>query len=417
MYRVTGNSMKNDLVFNLQNNMQTMDRLHNNLATGKKVRTPREDVVSATHAMLYRTRITQIRQYITNIEEGTERLTVADSSLSSVTDILHRLQELAVQAANGIYTDEDRAKIAVEVDELLQQMLQTANSKFKDEAIFAGYRTDIDPFFPVYGKPAWADREVIVGVNYRGDIGKQNREIEQGEYVPINIAGNTVFQTTNQVLTTTVDVANYTAPANSRIRINGKVIDINAGDNIDTIIAKINTANLPLWLSKTNPLAAGEPTTLQLTTTSPHELWLEDIEGGRILQDLGLADAALRANQAPSGSSRSGLNIFETVIQFRDDLWKGNIKEIGGRDIAMIQMSLDNVLKYNAEIGARLHRLETVKWRLEHDDTSMTEILAKTENIDFPETIMNLKMLEYIHQSALASGARIIKPSLVDFLR
>lgn len=413
MFRVTGNSMKNDLVFNLQSNLRTLDRLHNNLATGKKVRVPREEPVAATHAMLYRSRINQVRQYIKNIHEGAERLTMADSALESVTDILHRLQELAVQAANGTYTDDDRAKIAVEVDELLRQLLQIANSKFKGDPLFAGHRTDMDPFIATVGRPVWADREVIMSVRYRGDIGRQDREIEQGEYVPVNLTGHSVFQTNNQTIVSTVDVTNWTAQADARIRVNGKVIEIAAGDTADTVIAKLNTANLPIWASRTG--FNGE--SIQIVTTTPHELWLEDIEGGTVLQELGLADPNLAPNQAPSGAGRYGLNIFDAVIQFRDDLWRGDVRNIGGRDIAMIQASLDNILKHRAEAGARLHRLETVAWRLEHDDTSLHDILAKTENIDVPETIMHLRMLEYVHQSALASGARILHPTLVDFMR
>jgi flagellar hook-associated protein 3 FlgL len=413
MYRVTGNSMKNDLVFNLQSNMQAMDRMHNNLATGKKVRVPREEPVAATHAMLYRTRITQIQQYVQNIDEGSERLTIADSALMSTTDILQRFQELAVQAANGVYTDEDRAKMAVEVDELLKQMLQIGNSKYKGESVFSGHRTDMDPFLATTGRPAWSDREVVMAVQYRGDIGQQNREIEEGEYMSVNLTGNSAFMTNNQLLVSTTDVTTWTATADSRIRIDGKVIQIAAGDNVDAVIAKMNTADLPIWASRTGFNREG----IQITTTSPHELWMEDIEGGQVLQQLGLADRGLAPNQAPSGASRSGLTIFDMAIQLRDDLWQGRVREIGGRDIAMIQSSLDNVLKNNAEVGARVHRLETVKLRLEHDETSMTDILAKTENIDFPETIMNLKMLEYVHQSALASGARILKPTLIDYLR
>ena len=47
----------------------------------------------------------------------------------------------------------------------------------------------------------------------------------------------------------------------------------------------------------------------------------------------------------------------------------------------------------------------------------MAELLAKNEAIDFPETIMNLKWLETIHQSALSVGSKVIKPTLMDFLR
>ena len=45
------------------------------------------------------------------------------------------------------------------------------------------------------------------------------------------------------------------------------------------------------------------------------------------------------------------------------------------------------------------------------------ELLAKTEGIDYAETIMNFKWIESVHQYALAVGAKTIKPTLMDFLR
>lgn len=413
MYRVTGDSMKSDVLFNIQNNMQTMDKLHNNMATGKKVRTPDEDVVSATHSMLYRTRIEEMGQYLNNINEGQERLNIADSALQSMTGILNRFEELAVQAGNGIFTNEDRAKIAVEVDELLKQMVKVGNTKFKDETIFSGHRTDADPFVTIKGKPSFSDREVIMGVSYRGNVGEQNREIEQGEYIAANVTGNKAFWTGNQILSASVNISTYTAPADSQIRIDNKVIDIAAGDTPRIIMDKINASGAAVYAS----FAGDNQETVDITTTSPHELFVEDIKGGKIMQDMGLANNLMEPNGTPSGTMRQGISIFDMAMNLRDDLWKGNIQDIGGRDIGQIQSALDNLLKYNAEIGARVNRMETVKVRLMNDDVSMKDILAKTENVDLSETIMQLKMLEYVHQSALASGARILKPSLLDFLR
>lgn len=47
----------------------------------------------------------------------------------------------------------------------------------------------------------------------------------------------------------------------------------------------------------------------------------------------------------------------------------------------------------------------------------MTELLASNEGIDVAETVMNLKWIESVHSYALNVGARIIKPTLMDFLR
>jgi flagellar hook-associated protein 3 FlgL len=47
----------------------------------------------------------------------------------------------------------------------------------------------------------------------------------------------------------------------------------------------------------------------------------------------------------------------------------------------------------------------------------LRELLSKNEDADMAEVIMNLKMEENVYRASLAGGAKIIQPSLVDFLR
>ncbi len=410
MIRVTHNILKRDSVYNLDKHQKRLNELQNNISTGKKVQYPHQDPVAATHSMLYRTRITEIRQFIRNIDEGQSRMNLTEGAMRSSVDIFHRLEELTVQAANGIYVKEDRAKIAVEIDELLKEMLEIANTKFKGESLFSGYQIDRNPFEGLTAQPAFADREVITQVKYHGDVGRHNREIEQEEYAPVNLAGNSVFWAIPEAVAGSVDVSNFTANQNYKIRIDGREIEISNGDNIMAIINKINSAKLPVQADLINNNFA-------IKNTTPRQLWLEDIEGGDLLQQLGIKDANQMPNEVSMNAQRTGMSIFDVMIKIRDDLWKNDIKALGSEDLGNLHRSLDNMLTNLGEIGARTKRFETVMRRLNQDELDMTDILAKTENIDFAQAVMDLQMMEYIHRSALATTARIIRPTLMDFLR
>ncbi len=410
MIRVTHNILKRDSVYNLNKHQKRLNELQNSISTGKKVQYPHQDPVAATHSMLYRTRITEIRQFIRNIDEGQSRMNLTEGAMRSSVDIFHRLKELTVQAANGIYVKEDRAKIAVEIDELLKEMLEIANTKFKGESLFSGYQIDRNPFEGLTAQPAFADREVITEVKYHGDVGRHNREIEQEEYAPVNLAGNSVFWAIPEAVAGSVDVSNFTANQNYKIRIDGREIEISNGDNIMAIINKINSAKLPIQADLINNNFA-------IKNTTPRQLWLEDIEGGDLLQQLGIKDANQMPNEVSMNAQRTGMSIFDVMIKIRDDLWKNDIKALGSEDLGNLHRSLDNMLTNLGEIGARTKRFETVMRRLNQDELDMTDILAKTENIDFAQAVMDLQMMEYIHRSALATTARIIRPTLMDFLR
>lgn len=420
MYRVTNQMLNNTMKYNLQRHQRDMNDIQNQLSTGKKVRVPRDNPIAMTNQMLYRTRLTEIDQYISNVDEGHSFLIQTDSTLQRVTEIFQRIRVLAVQGAHGIYSSFERKEAAAtEINQLLEELVNLANAKDgKGRSLFGGFETGTqnspNPFVPIYQTlTAGNQGNAMVGVEYRGDIGKMVREVEKGEYIEINSPGNEVFWATNQILESARDVSGYQADTNQTIKIDGVEINISAGDNIDIVIDKINNAGLEVRASK------GLNNNLKLESTSPHQIWLEDSGSGRVLKDLGMVNTNFPEppNNVDPTVSVGGASIFKMVIQLRDDLVRGDQELVGGRDLGMIDMALDNVLRHLTKTGAKENRMDLLSKRNLYTKTNIQEMLSKTEAIDYPETIMNFKWLESVHQYALSVGAKTIKPTLMDFLR
>jgi flagellar hook-associated protein 3 FlgL len=70
-----------------------------------------------------------------------------------------------------------------------------------------------------------------------------------------------------------------------------------------------------------------------------------------------------------------------------------------------------------AEIGARYKRMETMKDRNDSTALTMKQQLSAVEDVDLPKAIMELQLQSVAYQTALSATARVIQPSLVDFLR
>jgi flagellar hook-associated protein 3 FlgL len=85
--------------------------------------------------------------------------------------------------------------------------------------------------------------------------------------------------------------------------------------------------------------------------------------------------------------------------------------------IDRMDMHLQNVLSKVSEIGAKAKRLELISNRLADDEINYTRLLSNTEDADLAEVIIGLTCEENVYRAALAGGARIIQPTLVDFLR
>lgn len=419
--RITDIMKNNTLVRNTQRHQREFDNVQDQLATGRRIRRPADDPSAATNQMYFRTRVNELEQFDTNLMHAKNRLDLVDGEMARVTDILQRVRVLAVQGANGTYggeKNEDRYAIAKEIDQHLRAMIELGNARdATGRYLFAGHALERPPFEAVQANIQGADgvmlENQIVSVRYHGDIGKQLREVERDQYIDVNFPGNKALWGTNMTVTGAADTSGYRATTDQAFRIDGTEIRVAAGDTANDIIAKINAANIEVKAS-----SIGQDF-VSLTSTSPHQIWLQDMEGSTVLQDLGLisADDSQPPNNFADSARVSGLSSFDVLIKLRDDLLSGDVTEIGGRDLANIDETLNNLLRYRAEVGARQNRVEEHDKRVAWDKGHMQELLAESEGIDFPETIMNLKWLETIHQYSLNVGSRIIRPQLMDFLR
>ena len=103
---------------------------------------------------------------------------------------------LTVQGANGIYTSfELKEAAATEINQLLDELVSIANTKgATGRSIFGGYQTGTEdqpnPFVPIYQTlTAGNQGDAMIGVEYRGNIGKFKREVAKGEYMDVERPG------------------------------------------------------------------------------------------------------------------------------------------------------------------------------------------------------------------------------------
>ncbi|WP_252502382.1 flagellar hook-associated protein FlgL [Sporosarcina sp. Marseille-Q4943] len=88
-----------------------------------------------------------------------------------------------------------------------------------------------------------------------------------------------------------------------------------------------------------------------------------------------------------------------------------------GAAIKDFEDQMDAVLTARADIGARSNRAELMNNRLEMQEGAAKRQQSENEDIDYEKVITEMITQESIHRAALSVGARIIQPSLVDFLR
>ncbi len=413
--RVTQGYMVNDFNNNLHAREEELQKAQNKLSSGYRVNLPSEDPVATINYMDYDSRLKEISTYQSIINNAKAKINMIDSSLESVTSVIHRLRELAVQGANGIYSKEERQNMAVEVDQLLREILQQSNSYYKDNALFGGTMTDEAPFKAVTGTDPETGEEFLQEVRYIGNNQSQIVEADRGEKIEIDQPGNQIFWSDNMQIYSTVSSSGYTAARDSKILIDGNTVEIKTGDNLDIIADKINNSGAAV---RASIQTKGDQSYFAIESNSPHQISLIDYEGGTVLQDLGLIDHGMIPpyNYSPSARVFTG-SIFDAVIQFRKSLQADNIFQIGGTALAQIDSSLDNILKFRAHMGAVSQRLDSINDRFGSDEIYLTDAKDKSTGTDISLTMTEMKMLEFSHDVALNIGARILPRTLLDFLR
>jgi flagellin len=106
---------------------QDVDKSMEKLASGMRINRGGDDASGLAVSEKLRSQIRGLNQAEKNIQNGVSFIQTTEGYLQESQDIVHRLRELAVQSANGIYTPEDRAQVQVEVNQLVDEVNRVAS--------------------------------------------------------------------------------------------------------------------------------------------------------------------------------------------------------------------------------------------------------------------------------------------------
>ncbi len=114
-----------------------------------------------------------------------------------------------------------------------------------------------------------------------------------------------------------------------------------------------------------------------------------------------------------------GPGTFQTLKKVYDAL--GTNADNNGAALSGMLKDIDEMVngtvETRADLGARVNRMDLNTSRLEDQEIIAKTVMSDNEDIEAEKVIMELKSYETLHRAALSAGARIIQPTLLDFLR
>jgi len=118
----------------------------------------------------------------------------------------------------------------------------------------------------------------------------------------------------------------------------------------------------------------------------------------------------------PEAFGPDGASVFDQLDALSVALRTGDDAGIQ-QGIKDLNASMDRVTSAMADVGTRYSRLEQAAQLASDTELSLTTSLSELENADLPKAMVDLQLQEVAYQAALATTARVLQPSLVDFLR
>lgn len=320
------------MVYNLNQNLRTLEKLQYQKATGKKFRVPSDDPIGASKSLKFHTDISKLEQYQRNAEDAMSWMTDTESALGEIGEVLKRAYELTIDVANGTKkAPEDLQKVKEEIDQLREHLIQIGNTTYAGRHIFSGYKTDQ----PLLNEDGTYNIDLIM----KKDENDADKKAEIFEYnvgvsetVKVNTLGGKVF---------------------------GKIGLDNEG----------------------KPIFVEEPD------------YTSDIDEKEMPYLIAVFDA------------------------LSDELDSGTNPDIIQNSIKRLQDSHEQVLAVRSEVGAKMNRLEMTEKKIGAQINNVNELLSYNEDVDMAEISMQIAMAENVYISSLMTGAKIIQPTLVEFLR
>lgn len=354
--RVTQSMLSNNMLRHLSNNYSRMGKLQDQLNTGKKVNRPSDDPVVAMKGISYRHQVAKVEQFKRNVGDVHNWLDSTDAALDNAGEIIKRARELAVNVPTDSMTWDDRNKTVQELKQLRDSLHDVANAKVGDKYIFSGTKTSL-PLF--------------VNAEPKGDAADFYEKLPDSNKWVLK------------------------ADANNGVQREVKI------EVFDGVELQVNTIGHDLF----------KDLDARLGLMVAH-IEMQNEAGGTtdIPQEVSAQDLITRFNPNATPEEQAHYLQILGVEQESDEVALDT-------HISSVEGALGLVLEERAVVGSRQNRAELMDNRLDLQNLAAKKQMSQNEDIDYEVAITDLMTAESIHRASLSVGARIIQPTLMDFLR
>jgi flagellar hook-associated protein 3 FlgL len=372
------------------------------LSTGKQINSPSDNPIGAANVASLGTTVSQLTQFQSNQNQAQLQLNQADSTLSSLVNLVQDAQQRLVQAGDASYSDSQRAALAQGLQGDLTQMVGLANaSDGQGGYLFAGSQQSAPPF-----------SQTGNNVTYGGDGVLQSVQVSQNRQLQIKFSGDDIFQKIRPG-----NGAFVTAAASGNT--GSGVIDPGSVTNPSALTGDQYTISFAV---------GGSGTTYQVQDTTRNQT----VASGSYTSPTTISFDGLKVTLTGAPANNDSFtvapaafqSIFTTVANAVAALQQpadtpaatAQLQTSLGSALASMGQALDHVTLKQAEVGNQLQQLNSYS-TLNSDRTLQAKSsLSSIQDLDYAQAASQMAQQQTIYQAALQSYSAVSKLSLFNYL-
>ena len=395
--RISTSGMHDAAIRQMLARQADLSRTQTQISTGKRVVTPADDPVAATQITSLQQSRSALGQYKTNSDALASRLGVNEQAFASVTDVLQRVRELAVQANNGTLDSATRSSIGAELTSRLQELEQMANQRDANgEYLFAGTTSQTQPF-----------SRNSTGVTYNGDQGARLLQVGPDQQIADGFSGQTVFMN--------IPEGNGTFSVAQGVHTGASSIDTG------------QVVNAGAWVPGSYTLQFTSASAWQVVDSASTVVASGAYSSG---QPISFNGVQVTVTGTPATGDTYSINsagkrdLFTTMdrliaavnTQGDDAVTRTSVNTGITQALAQIDQALNHVSDLRAEVGARLSVNDGLTEVRQQLDDSLAGSVGDLQDLDYAEAVSRMNLQVVGLQAAQQAYARISKLSLFDYL-
>jgi flagellar hook-associated protein 3 FlgL len=380
--------------------MQTLQsdlaQTQNDLATGKKLHNAADNPGAMVQVNQLNVQISASTQYVTNGNSVSSSLKLELQAMSDATNTLQSIRDLAVQANDASLNATQRADIASQMTQDLQNLVAIGNrTDGNGNYLFSGNASGTVPFSQSGNTVAYAGSDLVSQV-----------QISSSQRISAGDTGATVF------------------------------MNVPGGNGTFSVAAgATNTGTGSIGVGTVTNASQWVPDNYTVSFTSPTAYTVTDSLGNTVTSGTGFQDGnsiSFRGVQVPiTGTPAAGdtftvakagnVSAFSTVSSLITTLSSATLNNAQissaiGNSLQQIDGAISNLSNVSASVGARINGVSSEQTSAQVLQTNLTTSVSQLSEVDYAAAITQLNTEEVSLQAAQQSYASIAKLSLFNFV-